>query len=72
MAEAMILNSKLRLLFETGVNEKGEPIVKSKTYSNIRKDATADQLLQTSTALASLCNSPLMSIEKNDSFEITN
>lgn len=70
MAEAMILDSRLRLLFETGLNDKGEPIYKTKTYSNIRKDATADQLSQAAKALAGLSNFPLAGVERADNFEI--
>lgn len=70
MAEAMIMDSRLRLLFETGLNDKGEPIYKTKTYSNIRKDATADQLSQAAQALGGLSNFPLAGVERSDNFEI--
>ncbi|TKC18779.1 DUF1659 domain-containing protein [Robertmurraya kyonggiensis] len=70
MAEAMIMDSKLRLLFETGLNEKGEPVYKTKTYSNIRKDSTADQLSQAARALGGLCEYPLVGVERADNFEI--
>jgi hypothetical protein len=70
MAEAMIIDSRLRLLFETGLNEKGEPIYKTKTYSNIRKDATADQLSQAAQALGGLSDYPLAGVERADNFEI--
>lgn len=70
MAEAMIIDSKLRLLFETGVNDKGEPVFKTKTYSNIRKNATADQLSQAAQALGGLSEYPLAGVERTDNFEI--
>lgn len=70
MAEAMIIDSRLRLLFETGVNEKGEPVFKTKTYSNIRKEATADQLSQVGQALGGLSEHPLAGVERTDNYEI--
>lgn len=70
MAEAMIMESRLRLLFETGLNEKGEPVYKTKTYSNIRKNATADQLSQAAQALGNLSEFPLVGVERTDNFEI--
>ncbi|MGG0718552.1 DUF1659 domain-containing protein [Robertmurraya massiliosenegalensis] len=70
MAEAMIIDSKLRLLFETGLNEKGEPVYKTKTYNNIDKEATADQLSQAAQALGGLSLNPVISVERTDNFEI--
>lgn len=70
MAEALIIDSRLRLVFETGYNDKGEPIYKTKTYSNINKAATAAQLKDAAEALGSLCMHPLVTIERNDNYEI--
>ncbi|MFO1444905.1 DUF1659 domain-containing protein [Bacillus sp. Bva_UNVM-123] len=70
MAEVLLLDTKLRLRFETGMNEKGEPIYKTKTYGNIKKEATAEQLLQFAQAVASLCHDPLSAIVRNDSSDI--
>ncbi|PLR75202.1 hypothetical protein CU633_22350 [Bacillus sp. V3-13] len=70
MAQAMLMESRLRLVFETGVNEKGEPVFKTKTYSNVKKEATPDQLHQTALALAGLCADPLSSVERSDSVDI--
>lgn len=70
MAEAMILESRLRLLFETGLNDKGEAIYKTKTYNQIRKDATPDQLHQAAQAIGGLSEYPLASVERADNFEI--
>lgn len=70
MAEAFIKSSRLRLVFETGVNDKGEPMYGTKTYSNINKAATASQLFLAGNALGSLCSYPLVSVERNDHFEL--
>lgn len=70
MAEAMIIDSRLRLNFETGVNEKGEPTYKVKTYSNIRKGATAAELYQAGQALGGLSAHLLVGVERTVNFEI--
>jgi hypothetical protein len=70
MAQAMMSSSKLRVSYETGLNEKGQPIYKTKTYSNVVEAATADQLHQVGQALASLSIYPVSMIERNDLFEV--
>lgn len=70
MATATLATTKLRLAFQTGVNEKGEPVYKAKTFNNIKTAATTDQLFQTAQALSVLCNDPLNSVERNDSSDI--
>ncbi|SEN88425.1 Protein of unknown function [Mesobacillus persicus] len=70
MAQAMLKNSRLTLVFETGMNEKGEPIFKGKSYANVQKEATADQLHQAATALAGLSAYPLSSVERTDNHDI--
>lgn len=70
MAQALLAESRLRLVFETGVNEKGEPIFKSKTFSNLKKEATPDQMHQAASAIAALSKDPLSRVERNDRSEI--
>ncbi|MBT2686610.1 DUF1659 domain-containing protein [Bacillus sp. ISL-47] len=70
MAQANIIDTKLRLVFETGLDEKGKPIHKSKTYSSLKQSASPDQLYTVGQAVASLSNYPLAAINKNDSFDI--
>jgi hypothetical protein len=70
MAQATLVDSNLRLVFETGVNEKGEPIFKGKMYSNLKHEATSDQLYQTAQALSILCNDPLYTVERTDRSDI--
>jgi hypothetical protein len=36
--------TKLRFVFEAGMDDEGNPILKAKTFSNVTKAATADQL----------------------------
>jgi Protein of unknown function (DUF1659) len=70
MAQAMLKDSRITLMFETGLNEKGEPIFKGKSYANVRKEATADQLHQAATALGELCGYPLSSVERTDNYDL--
>jgi hypothetical protein len=70
MAQAFLKNTRLTLVFETGMNEKGEPIYKAKTYTNIKRLATADQLHQAATALAAISTFPLNSVERTDNYDI--
>jgi hypothetical protein len=70
MAQAMLTDTKLRLFFEAGMDDKGSPILKSKTFSNIKKDATPDQLFQVAQAIAVLCTDTLNRVERADSSEV--
>ena len=70
MATQMMTSSKLQISYETGVDEKGNPIFKTKTYSNVKEEATADQLLQVAQGLASLSNYPFSGAKRNDSSDI--
>lgn len=69
MATSTIMDSELRLNFETGVDPKGKPIIKSKNFK-VKTTATTDQLHAVANALAALQQYPLDSIERNDSYSI--
>jgi hypothetical protein len=70
MAQSTLVDSNLRLVFETGVNEKGETIFKGKMYSNLKHEATADQIYLTAQALGNLSNDPLYTVERTDRSDI--
>ncbi|WP_026771854.1 DUF1659 domain-containing protein [Sediminibacillus sp. JSM 1682029] len=68
MADMQKVDSRLQLVFQDGVDgESGEPILKNKTFNNVKTAVTADQLLVVSTALADLQQRELYSIKRNDS-----
>ncbi|ETI65826.1 hypothetical protein BAVI_25704, partial [Neobacillus vireti LMG 21834] len=46
MAMELLLGTKLRLVFEAGINDEGKPVYKAKTFSNVKNEATTDQLFQ--------------------------
>ena len=70
MATLMPIDSKLRLIFETGINGEGKPIFKTKSYSNIVEGATPDALQQAGQALASLSNYPMSHMQQSEINEI--
>jgi hypothetical protein len=65
MAIKMTKDSKLRVIFETGLTEDGKPIYKTKSYSNVDVGATPDQLQQVGEALASLSTYPMGGIQQS-------
>ncbi|MFF2449651.1 DUF1659 domain-containing protein [Neobacillus sp. NPDC058068] len=70
MAMELLLGTKLRMVFEAGIDDEGKPLYKAKTFSNVKKEATADQLFQAAQAISVLCKDTLNKVERNDSTEI--
>lgn len=70
MAQGMLRESQLRLIFEVGVGEDGSPIYKGKSFNNLKRDATSDQAHQAALAISLLSSYPLYAVERNDSFDI--
>lgn len=70
MAQAVITASKLRLVFQVGMDDEGKPVLKAKTFNNIQKSATPDQLLQAAQALIGLSNDTLSNIERVDNADL--
>jgi hypothetical protein len=70
MAQSLLEGTKLRLVFEAGMDDDGEPILRARTFSNVKKEATTDQLFQAALAITVLSNDTLNKVERNDSIEI--
>lgn len=70
MAQAVIATSKLRLVFRVGMEDDGKPILKAKTFTNIQKTATPDQLLQAAQAIIGLSNDPFNNLERIDQSDL--
>ena len=66
MTQAIISSSRLVINYETGIDGKGQPIYKAKSYSNVKEEATPDGLYQVAQALASLSKDDLSSVKRND------
>lgn len=72
MAEQQLVDSRLRLILDDGVDEvSGEQLYKRKGFNNVKTAATADQLYTIATAVTGLQERPLVNVERNDSSEIT-
>jgi hypothetical protein len=70
MAVAFLKATKLKLVFDYGMDENNKPVYKSKTFNNIRRNSNVDDLYQAAQAIGSLTAQPLWEIERNDSFNI--
>ena len=70
MAQGLLESTKLRIVFDAGIDNEGNPILKTRSFNNVKKEATADQLFQAAQAIAVLCNDELNKVERNDSSEI--
>ncbi|KQU13125.1 DUF1659 domain-containing protein [Peribacillus sp. NPDC060186] len=66
MANQIPVSSTLRIDFETGLNEKGAIVFKRRSFSNIKVEATADQLFSAATAIASVQNYPMGEVTRVD------
>jgi Protein of unknown function (DUF1659) len=70
MAIVMTKDSRLRVIFETGLSDEGKPIYKAKSYSNVADGVTPEQLQQVGLALASLSTYPMDGIQHSELREI--
>ncbi|MFD2627768.1 DUF1659 domain-containing protein [Oceanobacillus kapialis] len=71
MATAELMDSSLQLVFDNGIDSTtGNPSYKTKSFNNVKVEATADQLHAIATAVAGLQVLPLYNIERKDSSEI--
>lgn len=72
MATAVLVDSKIRLVFDKGTDGEGKPVTGSKTFNNVKKDATPDNLMAAAQAIASLQIYPLVDVERNDKQLLSN
>ena len=71
MAVSRVIRTQMRLVLEEGNHPvSGDVILKSKSFSNVRLDATPDELYAVGNALAGLQSLPLFGIERYDYSEI--
>lgn len=67
MAEATMIQSRLQLYFEHGTDEDtGAVLTKTKSFNNIKTNATPEQLLEVAMVLAGLQQHPLYEVRRND------
>ncbi|GAA5417295.1 hypothetical protein Pryu01_02358 [Paraliobacillus ryukyuensis] len=72
MAVTQTLDTRLQLVLDNGINESnGNMVTKTKSLTNVKTDATPDQLLAIAEALAPLQTLPLYMVKRNDTDLIT-
>lgn len=71
MANSTITASVFVMNLDGGLDEKGEQILLTKSFRNIKPAASYDGLLAVAQQLAPLQKHALLSIERNDTSEIT-
>lgn len=62
--------TRLSLVFITGVNEEGKNITKTKSFSNVKGSATDESLVALTNALASLQQHPLADSVRNNHYSV--
>jgi hypothetical protein len=67
MAQQLIQDTQLRLVFEAGVDSNGKMKYKNKNYNNVKTDATTEDLLAVAEALINLQTFISDGVERNDS-----
>lgn len=60
MANLTFDSATLKLVFQAGIDENGDPIINSKTYRNLRSNLTAERLAGVVQALMTLSNNPVL------------
>jgi len=70
MALSNKLSSKIRLSFMVGVDGEGKSIVRTKTYQNVSREATVDQIIDVVNMIKSLSHDPIQKIERIEHSEI--
>ena len=61
-----IYASSLKLKFDCGLNDDGKTVIKSRTYSNVKADATSQDVFDVARALVDLQIHDNMEILKQD------
>ncbi|WP_033827090.1 DUF1659 domain-containing protein [Bacillus andreraoultii] len=70
MAEANIIKTNFRILYEFGLDQKGETVFKTKSYNNVKTSSTDEQIYEAALAIASLSSLPFFNVERDDKKEI--
>ncbi|WP_100407639.1 DUF1659 domain-containing protein [Bacillus solitudinis] len=50
----MLTDSRLTIVFETGTDDEGKPILKTKSFNNVKTEATNEELTAVANALTPL------------------
>ncbi|WP_347861854.1 DUF1659 domain-containing protein [Salimicrobium sp. PL1-032A] len=64
------INSTLKLQFNTGMDEFGAPVMRTKSFRNVRTDATTDALYEITAKLKDLQQHALVKVTRDDESSI--
>lgn len=62
----MLVKSRLSIIFHAGYDEQGEEIFKTKSFQNIKEEATNEQMLQVVQALLPLQQYEVNRVERTN------
>ncbi|MCE4043035.1 DUF1659 domain-containing protein [Lysinibacillus fusiformis] len=71
MANVNFLHATLRLKYVEGYNDQNEPTYITKSYRNLTKTHSVDDLVTVAHAMASLSSQAMVSIEKQETSELS-
>ncbi|MFJ7919062.1 DUF1659 domain-containing protein [Lysinibacillus fusiformis] len=71
MANVNFLHATLRLKYVEGYNDQNEPTYITKSYRNLTKTHNVDDLVAVAHAMASLSSQAVVSIEKQETSELS-
>lgn len=72
MAVSSIIRTQMRLVFEKDTNpETGKISLKTKSFANVKANATPDEIYAVGNALSGLQSLPLYRVERYDYAEVT-
>lgn len=66
--DGILVNSRLTITFEAGIDDDGKPIYKNKNFNNVKIGATHQQLSATAQALAPLQKHTLINVERFNTY----
>lgn len=70
--EANIVSCKMQLKLNTGLDENGKEIIKTKTYSNVKSDAQDQGIYDVGSSLAALQDHALEEIHRVNDMVLNN
>ncbi|TRZ38383.1 DUF1659 domain-containing protein [Niallia circulans] len=71
MAQSLLKETSIKLYFQNGVKENGDPQLISKTFNLVKATAAPDQILQAADSIESIVKFPVHSVTKHESYDIT-
>ena len=71
MATLIPVSTTMRVAFQTGVDGKGNPVLRTRSFNRVKTTAVAQDILEVATALATLQEFALVSVKKADIADIT-